>query len=137
MSSSTLRRLLNSSDPPTPTVWSLTPILWVTFFCLFLTFGLGDILSTLLAFNFSLGQEGNPFIALLLQHGVLPFLAAKLIAFLLIYLVARIVLLDGSRAGRLTITSLLLFASLFYALVSLSNLMATFLGLDLFHYLVR
>ena len=134
---SRIRQALGSVDPPAPTVATLTWPLWGAFALLTLTFGLGDFLTTAADFSLTSGHEASPLTAFLLHWGIWPLAVTKVLVLALVWLVARVILIDGWREGRWLLTAAIYFTGFFFAWVCLSNLMALVLGDDLVHFVLQ
>ena len=132
-----IRRRLGSTLPSTPTVWTLTPGLWLGFALLFATYVVGDAITTNLAAQYSGGWEGNPFAAFTLQGGLIGLIIFKLFALLAIYGITRLTIIDGSVGVLKAIKIALFVGSALFLVVGASNLMAAFTGYDLYHYFFR
>ena len=114
----------------------LTPALLVGYALLFLTFGVGDIGSTLLASRLQpAGQEVNPVSAFALLSGAAGFIAAKFAVFVAAWLLTYFIVGTGEVRWRKVITVAIFACSAIYTVITASNLMAAFAGQDLFNWL--
>jgi hypothetical protein len=114
--------------------FGLTPALWVAFGLLFLTFGLGDSLSTLMAMHLTQGHEGNPVVASALSLGPVGLVLAKLAIFAVAFFMTRLVVDWAGRRDRIIMTGLLFGCVAIYCVITFSNLLAVYAGNDLIHY---
>lgn len=138
MSATTAIRRFIGSDLPLPaTTLGLTPALWLALFVLGLAIA-SDVATTGLALALNTqGWEGNPLAALLLRGGLLTLAAYRLFTLFVAVILARLVVLYAIPSYlRAFALSCCVVAAIFFVL-SISNLMAGFLGQDLFHFVLR
>ena len=131
-----IRRYLGSTDPTPSTRFILTPALWLAFLSLALALS-GDVLTTGIFVASGNGHEGNPLAALLLHGGLLPLAAFKLFSLLVVYGLCVLLVIDGTPSYLFWFSFFLYFLAAALIVVCISNLMAAFLGDDLFHFLLN
>jgi hypothetical protein len=132
-------RVWLGNDTPAPASrWGLTPSIWWAYAVVVATCGVGDVLTTaiFLAVHSS-GGEGNPVVAYLFQGGLLSWVLLKIAYLLVVYAVSRLVVV-AANARWLSVYQIGLYVfAASWGLISISNLMAAFLGNDLLDFLAN
>jgi hypothetical protein len=118
-------------------VVGLPPGLLLALLGLGLTFVLGDAFSTFFASRFSSGQEANPLFAVVLNGGLPALLAAKLVILAIIYSLMRLLVSTSGKLAIFWISLLLWVSAVFFAVVSVSNILTVLVGYDLYHLFVH
>lgn len=120
-----------------PVFWGLTKACWAAFALLALFFGIGDIASTWLAFHFTAATEANPLGQAVLHAGWGALVFIKALGLTLAYALARLVIATRIRTLRWLLLASLFTITLIYVAITISNLMAVFVGADLYHFWAR
>ena len=131
-------RIWTGNDTPLPKrVWGLTPKLWWAYAVVVLTCGLGDVVTTAIAVTSGKAAEGNGLVANLLAGGFVSFMAIKVLYLLMVYgLAYGLVVIAWERWLKVFRIGLYVFAGSF-AIISVSNLMAAWLGDDLLNFIAN
>jgi hypothetical protein len=137
MNATRARAWMGNETPLPKRKWGLTSGLWWAFGFLVLTCGVGDVITTAIAVNSTQAAEGNALVANLLQGGFGSFVAIKVLFLLAVYgLACGLIVVAWPRWLKVFQVGLWVYAASF-AVISVSNLMAAYLGDDLLNFIAN